>query len=299
MNLPAADVEFPFPMPEIGEEAEKEAPQEPAKPEQSSAGEPSAKELEPAKPDEAEIKAQNLQKALHESRQHAKEAKEEAERIRQEMETREQRMAEYVRQKLDQAQPKTQEPAPPDEKEDPIGYVKWQNDKLQQRLDNLTKEKEETQRTNQQTDQIAQIQQNIQYEEQAFMRGHPDYADAVRHVQDHAAMIFEMQGFKPNEIPHQIQQWGLQFGAMQLNQRQNPAEKFYALAEKLGYKAPAETTITETDKEAKPDPILDSIEKGQKQQGLGTGSGDISTDEMTPNDDFPLLTQAMRELGLK
>ena len=263
------------------------------------APEPPSKPAEESKPDENAIKAENLQNALHEARMQVKEAKEAQDKLRAEMEDREARMAQYVKDRFDELRrPQPQEPAAPNPQDDPLGYAHWENEQLRKRVDALEGANQQTQQATHEQEQVVKLRQHLANYEYPFMEQQPDYPQALAYAQQHARMLLEAQGFPPGEIERHVTNWGLQFGAMKLQQRENPAEAMYALAEKLGYqKSSKEPEPGKGDSKAEPSP-LDAIEKGQKQSGLGTGADVIVDDKPSDGDEFPLLREAMREIGL-
>ncbi len=269
-----------------------DAPEE-TPPEPESEQEPKAEPAEEQKAQEpTDNKADQLQAALHEARQQAKEAREAGDRLKQEMEQREQRMAEYVRQALE----KKSEPEPdkpPSIDDDPVAHLRWQNEQLQSRLSQLEQGNQANAQQNEAERRFNALAQQITAQEQAFMREHPDYYQAAQHVKDHGAMLLEAQGYSPEQIPQQLQQWGSGFGYMHIQAGRNAAEQYYELAKKLGYKAPEAESA---DKAASDN--LERIAAGQKQAGLGSGGGAVSAEGPSQDDQFPILTQAMRELGL-
>jgi len=280
-------------------------PEEAAPPVEEAAPEPEVKTAEPEPPkapeppkDDDAVRAERLQNALHESRQQAREAKEAADKLRQEIDAREARMAEFVKAKFAEMQPKPAEPPRPDRDEDPAGYMEWENRQLKDRLEKLETTAQQNQSRQVEMDQISDLQRAIQADEQQFIQKTPDYLNAVGHVQNHYSTVMEMQGFQPADIAKELQVFGTRFGASQLQMGKEPAAQFYELAKRLGYQPPSPTSAPETPAApAVKDSPLDMIEKGQKQAGLGGGGGDIQKEDESPDDEFPLLTQAMKEIG--
>lgn len=296
MSTEAADNLANLPFSLVAEPDKAEPTPEPAPAPQTAAPaetEPAPEAQDKPKDDDAQ-RAERLQNALHESRQQAREAKEAAEKLRHEMAIREARMAEYVKQAMAQKEP--QEPPGPGEDADPVERVEWENRQLRERLEKLEQADKQSQEQRAQNDQISDIQRTIYADEQRFMAETPDYLNAVEFAQKQYATVLEIQGYNDAQIAQQLQLWGTQFGASQMQQGKSPAGQFYELAKRLGYQG--QQSEAEADPASKKESPLDMIEKGQKQAGLGAGGGDIQKDDDTPDDEFPLLKQAMREVGL-
>ena len=274
---------------EEAEPAAQASPEPEDKPEPKQEAKPEAVKEEPS----AEQRAEQLQAALHEARMQAREAKDASDRLRGEMEQREQRMADYVRQVVEKN--KEPENKPPSLQDDPVAHLAWQNEQLQQRLNSLEQVNQSTAQQSEAQARFNALAQQITSQEQDFARKHPDYYQATQHVKDHGRMLLEAQGYPPEQIPQQLAQWGSSFGWMQLNAGKNAAEQYYALAQKLGYQPPEAGEKQQG--AAKPD-NLEQIAAGQKQAGMGSGGGAVSTEAPTQDNEFPLLTAAMREMGL-
>ena len=259
-------------------EEEKSLPEDYSPPEDDSQAEETSEVEEPAaeptkaeteEPSEETAEEPAAQKtvplaALHEERTRRQELQRQLEEY-QEL----RRRLDEVRDRIEKPAPAT--PEPPNPEEDPIGYLRWENEQLKTQMHDLRgKGEERFSKMDQQAAEDAQWQQVVQ-SEQAFRRDHPDFTDAVAHLrtvtvrglQYQAGIAVNSGKLNPSQadawINNQLIQLERQTCLSALQQGLDPADYIYGLSEAQGYtkaKAAAKTTpavpvVKELDQDAK------------------------------------------------
>lgn len=182
---------------------------------------------------------------------------------------------------------KPAEPAIPDLATDPVGHILGNQHAIQRQLEQFSgTTREQQERINQQIQQqqiVAAVVQHGQAMERQFSVEHPDYADAVRHLE--AARHRELQAVGVSDLAQraaQIQQEGVALAAFCMQTGRNPAQAIYELAQIRGYASPApKQQEAETQPESVAPPQvpaaraqLETIAAGQQHaRSLGNTSG--------------------------
>jgi len=267
----AEEVETP---PEAEPEApEAEEPDEPPPLAAEAENEPEKAEDTPSEGSDKEEKSEDKTvpiHALHEARQTIKEQRETMLRLQEQM-----GQFQNLRHELDEFRKAQQPQVDPNKEfeEDPIGYLKREQDELRQMTEQERTQAQQQQRAAQ---QLQAFVDEVDRKKQEFIQQAPDYYDAYRHLQEQKVAEYQAIGMTD---PQEIQQ-RLGIEAMALSQRalqsgKNPAEVVYELSKRYGYKRaqeqkPADTLQSQVDK----------LEKGQK--ASQTLSGTSSALEENP-----------------
>lgn len=138
--------------------------------------------------------------------------------------------------------------------DDPIGFLKFQNDHVQRQL-------QHTQSMLQQTQQNAFLTQ-VNHKVKEFEREHDDYHESLSYLTNKRREQLADSGISdPAKQDHQInsEAWDITQTAMQSNQ--NPAEVAYAKAREEGYKAPFERDAFDALDDTAIDDVFEEMER--------------------------------------
>lgn len=167
----------------------------------------------------------------------------------------------YV-QGLAQSQQKPQQPTaeqtvelsdtPPDKTKEPEKYLAWLETAAQEAI----RIKRQSAQQTEQSTQFQQINQAVFEHEQAFINGdpaseiepHPDFHEAVKHLQNAHKAELKAAGYDQNEIQQIMTARAQSVALKALQQGKSPAERVYELAKLAGYKKPA-PVVKETEAE--------------------------------------------------
>jgi hypothetical protein len=174
----------------------------------------------PLPPEELEKRWRNTKGAMQAERQARRAA--------------EQRLADLERQLAEsrqQAQPEWR----PDPEADPVGYLKY----LEQRLaaDDEQRQAQAYERQQAETQQraVQTIVQQMNEHEADFRSEHPDYDDAVNHLRQSRLSELTAFGLSPDEANAALQQDFLNVVATALQRGRDPAQAAYDLARQRGF----------------------------------------------------------------
>jgi len=191
--------------------------------------------------------------------------------------------------RAERQQAKQPEVKVPDKDEDPLAYMQYQNEQLQNQLNQMQQQQSALRQQEDQQKQYQQVVQSIAQQENQFKQGQPDYEDALKHYRDVNLKRLTALGFDQATAQSQMLQQEFNEALLALQYGQNPAEYIYNTAKTFGYK---------TQKTSEAEKKLDSMEKGKKAQSLGP-SGMPDVDELLDMDDatFHEFEAAMKDLG--
>lgn len=244
------------------------------------------KEEPKAEPKAEETKPPKLVplEALHESRIKEREWRDKAVQVEKEAKER----FEKLEQRLERlANPP---PAVPTFADDPAGNLQHQVAETKAELAAVRQESANA-RKNQEASQFEQqIAATTQASEVTFAKEHPDYLNAVQHLQAIADKNLLMMGVgDPAQRQAQIRKDALAMSLKSLQMGKSPAEVAYQLAVNYGYKAGSEPA--KTSEAAKK---IETIQAGQKTGSLPAGGSKttaltLSALEQMDDDDFNKL----------
>lgn len=216
-----------------------------------------------------------------------------------------------IREELRQARETAQEPQPDPEaearkfEEDPVGYLREQNERLQSRLDevqNQTQEQvQQTEQEKKQAEEFQQFQAQVNSQVNQFREQAPDYDQALQHLVD--ARTNELKAFgieDPATVNQALQQEAIGIAQHAIQHGRNPGEVVYELAKLRGYQpgqAPADGGTGVEDK-------LNNLERGQQatnpMSGAEGGSKNLTASDLEKmsDDEFDKLWAEMEQSAL-
>lgn len=258
--------------------AEGAAPPEPEAAPPAAAAPPPAAAPTPA-PAPAQPEPQQVPlAALHEER-----------RKRAEVEAQRHQLAAQIEQ-FKRAMQQAQAPQPPDPEEDPVGYLSFQNQQLQAQVQQMAEWRAQQERERQQQTQYATLTQTVAAAEQSFRAKTPDYDQAAQF-----ALQMEdkrLSAFYPDQATRMqvLRQEAAQLMSQLVREGRDPAEGLYQMAKNLGYAGPAPAPVAAPAAPAAPPApapapvaaVVETIEKGLKQQAVGSAGGTTASGEVTP-----------------
>lgn len=179
--------------------------------------------------------------ALHEARQIQKELRE-ALKQRDEAIKATQQKAEKMEQTFQTFLQKQNEVPPPKYEEDPLGTLKWQNEQLEKRLNEMSQGVNQTAQQFQQQQAIQQFSQTVVSQEENFRKAATDYDAAVAHLKQVRISDFQDMGYDLQTATQLLQNEIMNFAQAAMQQGKNPAEVAYSMAKRYGYNAQEKTT---------------------------------------------------------
>jgi hypothetical protein len=201
---------------------------------------PQAKTNAPAediKPDHE----RNYKAALQEERDKRKESS----RRLQENEAKIQRMELAFQQVLAKAQP--QAPPPPSYDEDPLEALRHNQVQLNQALQQQQHNEYQRQQQGMRDQQIQQFVSHCRSKAEEFSKGQPDFYDAYKYLRQKQQDEYRTVGFDDAVIEQMLINDEMAISARAFEDEVNPAERFYNLAKRRGYK-PADQKNGENEK---------------------------------------------------
>lgn len=208
--------------------------------------------------------------ALRQARQEAKEAKRALERVSADT------ASQLAALRAEMAAIKNPPQPKPEFETDPANH-------LRDRLETVEKATEQTAQQNQQAQIEARVSNSLTASEAEFSKEHPDYSEATSHFLAVMGKNMELLGVNPAQRNAAMRQEVLRLTATALQAGREPAELIYELAKNSGYTGKKTPTVKVEDK-------LETIENGQKaSQSLGSGSradaGKLTLDSLAKMDD--------------
>lgn len=175
-------------------------------------------------------------------------------------------------------------PAPvPKFEEDPAGHLRHQVETTQAELQAIRQSSEQSRQAQEAAQLERQIQEHTTASEQIFAKEHPDYIEAVKHLQAIADKNLQMMGMDdPTQRIAQIRQDALAMSFKALQMGKSPAEVAYNLAVNYGYKAAQAEQKQDAAKK------VEAIQEGQKTASMpagGTKQQTLTLDAIAQMDD--------------
>lgn len=142
--------------------------------------------------------------------------------------------------------------------QDPIGYLKAQNEQLAQQIHALSGHAQQRVQVDQQQQFYADVMNRYEASRGQFARQQPDYAEADAWLRQNLDAELEARGFDDPAERRAVMEREEGFLVYRaLASGKNPAEQIYRLAQHRGFKAKTQTPPAEANK-------LDRLVKGQK-----------------------------------
>jgi hypothetical protein len=265
------------------------APEEDPKPDD----EPKPDEDTPPADKEAEI-AENLKKALRESRDEIRE-------LREQGKTRDEKMEEIltaIKKKSLPDKPEEVAEKVPEYGEDPLGYLHGNQANIEKLAKETGKEIEQVRAELEQEREFKRVATITQSKENAFKQTHTDYNDAFTHLLKVTEADLQDSGMKEAEIPQNIANMIYAFSKSAVDAGKDPAAMLYDRAKRYGYvqkEAVADPTEGKTDV----DEHMDTVQKGIEASKTVKGSQSVETEptaekimEMMDSDDPKVQAEA-------
>lgn len=231
------------PVQHVEEEPEQEEPEQVEEPEQEE--EPQQEEAAEEEGEEGDRRVplqrllqerqwrQDLGRQLQEERKRFETANERLQRLYDAME----KQGQQAQQK---AQPQQKEA--PDWEADPLAYLKHEIESIknveQQRAQEAEQRRLEQENYHKQQETVARFQETLVNAEEQFRQQHNDYDDAFDYLADQRRQELASWGYNPQQREQIMMQELMQVSAHLLSNGQNPAERFYAMAQQKGYGRP-------------------------------------------------------------
>ena len=141
------------------------------------------------------------------------------------------------------------EPEKPDPTTDPIGFIQWQ----QQQLEQVAATQRQTQEEYQRQAQINAIDQAYKQSWSVFATETPDALDAYGHYIAVTQRMLERRGFTGDALQQQVQNEERRVALQALQANVSPAEWIYEDAKMMGYAPKAAAAPNDTAKKAEAD----------------------------------------------
>lgn len=199
----------------------------------------------------------------------------------------------------------------PDPKEDPAGYIAWENRQTKAELkriqeqqeaieNNLKTEKEQAAEKRKQEESKSQLLNYIATEQQAFEAKTPDYSEALAHIRQPLYENLIAQGYEQKEAIDKIYEYEFNTAVQLIAQGANPVQWFYDQAKQQGYtgkKPETDTPSTEKNESVQDfEQQIETVEKGKKSKSLGaSGSKDIDDLADMDDEEFAVFKEAVKE----
>lgn len=143
----------------------------------------------------------------------------------------------------------------PDFESDPIGALKYENEKLKQNLEKINQRDQQFEQTSKQHQAMNQLVKEYQSKAQEFSRSTPDFNDAYSYVVNQRLSEYEAAGYSRDDAIRLVNEDEAAIVVKALQDDVNPAERIYSLAKVRGYQKQQAQQKPNVQK-------LDVIEKG-------------------------------------
>ena len=241
-------------------ESDGEAAPEPEK--QEAAPEPE-KQIDAAaeQPEKSERDSMVPYSALHEERMMRKETQQELKEMRDKLDS-----YSSLREELNQIRNANKSEKEQERyEEDPIGYLREQQEKLQETVQQTTSQREREQT---QLREVQELQSTINAQVNSFVKDNPDYEQALQFMSERRIQDLTALGITDPQTQQQIintEAWNIAQTSLQNNK--NPAEVVYTMAKSWGYNAAGKAGKTDLENK------VDTIEKGQQESKTLSDAG--------------------------
>tara|TARA_Y100000310_G_C20652944_1_gene800467 strand:- start:534 stop:1619 length:1086 start_codon:yes stop_codon:yes gene_type:complete len=286
-------------IPEVPAEEPTEEPGPPAEPAAEAEEEPAAAEAE-AEAEETtdEPKRQVPLAELLEERKARQEAQKDAQDVKERMARMEGSFATIMGGLKPQADPEVPEVEPePDYEEDPAQWLRWSQEQTAAKVDALTTKQWEGEQRGAQAGQQQEFYNAIQNAEQTYSIEHPDYPQALAHIQRFRMGQFMAMGM-PQEQAQQALLGDTLFTADNaFRAGKNPAAVMYEMAQMVGYvpggapptdptpppaeQTPAPVAAVEEPAAETAETQVERLQKGAEASSAMAGGGGAEVDNVT------------------
>ena len=248
--------------------------------------------------------------ALHEERERRKEMAKELEQQRSKVQNLEKtwqqiqdRIAYEQQQREEEeraAREKADADSAPNFEDDPAGYLRWQQDKIADRLTQLDDWRQNQAQTEQRSNLQTQFTTQVAALEQQFRNDHPDYDHAVQYLKAHRDRELANWGLDAMARNNVINQEVMFLASNALQQGVNPAELAYNQAVNFGWQNPADVAereaeqakVAEEEEKAKTEAAGSAKEKMESLQRGSQASKSLSQTKGTAPENLTLESLA-------
>lgn len=251
------------------------ATQQPAPPAQPSEDGDAAPNAAPsAQPHQEPAKAphQVPVSALQAERHRRQQMEQEAQQLRAELEA--------IRRAQQPQQPAQPQEQPPSFEEDPVGALAFQNQRLQQQLEEVSSWRRQQEEAAQQQQVVQALVQRTADSAREFRAQQPDYDQAFQYLTEQRDK--QLAVLIPDKAQREQAMFmeALQLSVQALQAGVSPAQRYYEIAQAWGYtpqqvQPPPAAVQEET-------PATKAIRRGMKQQSSVTAGGATPSGELTP-----------------
>jgi len=275
------DASLTAPEPEAAPDASSDASAEsaPAAPANAAAPPAAAPAQGAPAPQEAQAPQVPLA-ALHEERRKRAESDATLQQLRSQFE------------QLQRSIQEAQAPQAPDQNEDPVGYLSFQNQQLQTQIEQMAQWRAQQEQQARQQSQFATLTQHVAAAEQAFRARSPDYDQAAQFALQMEDRRLSAIYPDPGQRAQVLRQEAINVLTQAVQQGRDPAEVLYTMAQQLGYGAPSQSAQgapvapaaapQASAPAAAAAAVVDTIQKGLKQQSVAGAGGSTPPSELTP-----------------
>lgn len=182
-------------------------------------------------------------------------------------------MLEDMKNQIQQLRTPPKQEEVPDENLDPEGFLKYQNKKLNEKIDDIDQRDQARQQQAHVAQQRQQVEGYLHKFEQEFEKQTPDFRDALIHIRTQQVQNVMSQGYTQEQAFKAVFDAEFREAVNLMALGYNPAEIIYAKAQKLGYKKTE--AAPEPKAEAQEDKVknLDKALAAAKGTGAGKGGG--------------------------
>jgi hypothetical protein len=221
--------------------------------------------------------------ALHEERARRKELQKELQDYREKFA----RVDEQVKMLSQKKAPETS----PNYDEDPLGYSKYEIERLKSELSNVTKQTPENISNLEQKIELMNLQRSVERQEMTFEKDNPDYRDALTfYAKSRSETLMEL-GYESDEVHGLVAQELQDATHRAIQSGKNPAEVVYKMSKRSGY---AGKKVSETETSSKKLDTLKKAEGASKSLSDtgGKNKGELSAEALAEmsDDDFSKLS---------
>lgn len=213
--------------------------------------------------------------ALHKERAIRKEIQVERDQMRERNTLLEQRLNLILQKLATEEEPVQKETPPPDPEVDPIGYIKWQSEKIAQLESG---QKQRTQRETEHSQMQAHLQRGTALAMEVRQKDPEKYDAAINFVTESRARQLQALGMDNAQVQQTVQQEMVRGMLYALSKNQNPGDFMMKFAEASGFVHQKKTD------EGDPNAIDRVAARMSSNKTLGNSPKHGSTGKLTPTD---------------
>ena len=177
----------------------------------------------------------------------------------------------------------------PNQEEDPIAALQWDNRKMSLEMESMkaakTQETEATEQATQQQEQLKQFMGAVRNKVMEFEKDTPDYGNAYMYAQQKRMAEYDALGVNPAQKEEMFFREVMQVAATAMQNGINPGQAMYNLATSWGYtKDPGKPPANNEPKGETIEEQMARLEKGNQAGGMGNPGGASPETPISIND---------------